>query len=200
MFKDKNLKLALLNYIDSLRKKYHYGWEADYDKFCLKNFGKIINDNQCEPSSEIESFFLGLEIAQEELDNITSITFDGDNSVYAYIMGEVECWGDYFNVTSLEGIENCSNLRRIDFATLTKKVDLQPLIQLKNLEFVSLDFYSAINYNALLDIPNLKKVEIWNNASFEQADKEELAKVIIELEKKGIVTVDTSNNKLRITT
>lgn len=201
MFKDKNLKLAILNYTESLQEKYQYGWDKDYDQFCLKNFGKIIKDNEYggQPSKEIESFFLNLEIPKEELESITHITFDADNSVYTYIIQDVVGWfEECFTVHSLDGIENCINLKSISFGSITTNVNLQPLTQLKFLESISLEWYNAVNYKALLHIPNLKKLEVCNPTCFGKTNKEELSKIIKELEQKGIFVSNTSGKKLEL--
>lgn len=200
MFKDKNLKLAILNYTESLQEKYQYGWDKDYDQFCLKNFGKIIKDNEHggEPSKEIECFFLNLKISKKDFSNITHITLDGDNPVYTYIIQDVVGWFDRFIIRSLNGIENCINLKKIDLNVMVDKLSLQPLTKLNALEYVRLEFYNTTDYDALLHIPNLKKLEICNPTCFGKTNKEELSKIIKELEQKGIFVSNTSGKKLEL--
>lgn len=197
MFKDKNLKLAILNYTKSLQEKYHYGWgpSSNYNQFCIENFNKLITDNEYGPSQEIESFFLKLKIPKKDLESITHITFDGDNSAYSFIWVDPHCWGNYFDIKSLEGIENCTNLKKINLNVMAEKVDLQPLTKLQSLECIALGSDNTNDYMPLLDISNLKQVEVFIQNPLPRTHEKQLVKLIPKLEEKGVTVIDSWSKK-----
>lgn len=180
MFKDKYLQLVLIDESVSLGEKYHFGW-GKFSEFCQINFGKEVELGY-EINTEIEHFFLNLEIPERDLLEIENLCLDGDHATYFYLTTDLEAQLDHIAIHSLEGIENCKNIRKLILGPIVKRVDLQPLTHLHKLEELSIDFYSTTHYEALLSIPTLKKLEIGNWHLFPAEDQQILASVLSQLE------------------
>ncbi|MDJ1496149.1 hypothetical protein QNI19_24645 [Cytophagaceae bacterium DM2B3-1] len=181
MFTDRNLQLVIVDESISLGEQYGFGWDKDFDQFCQQNFGKLIELNY-EVNRDILQFFLSLQIPKKDLEAIKYLCLDGDHATYSYLSLDIKPQLDELEIHSLEGIENCKNLNKLSLGAMASKIDLQPLTQLTKLEKLSIDFYTATHYQALLHIPSLKKVEVYNWQSFTPEDKKELADVLQQLE------------------
>lgn len=187
MIKDNNLKLMLIESIESLTTKHRIGWDNTYEEFCLANFGRNIDFDwdSYEINTKVESFLLDLELPKEDLLTVKQITLDGDYFVFCLLTEDFLVQEEYFYIKSLEGIQNCKNLKYLNLGTMTQGVNLQPLAHLLHLEKVTISSYNATNYNALLSIKNLKALHIYNWATFSDTDKIECVPVLKQLKERG---------------
>jgi hypothetical protein len=181
MFKDKNLKLVIVDEAVSLGEQYCIGWDKDFDEFCQLNFGRTVELGH-DINTEIEQFFLNLEIPEKDLLAIEYLCLDADHATFACLTEDLKPHFEYIDIHSLEGIEHCVNLQKLNLGSLAQRVDMQPLIKLSKLETLIIDYYSATHYEALLSIKSLKKLEIYNWHSFTPEDKKILASVLQLLE------------------
>lgn len=106
-------------------------------------------------------------LTDELLAAVESLEFDGGNSIYPFAWYFWSGEEDGFEVSSLEGIELCPNLKSFSAISMLGTVDVRDLVPLRKLESVSLST-GASHLEALLGMPALKKVRVLDDALYEQ--------------------------------
>jgi hypothetical protein len=89
---------------------------------------------------------------------VEELVFDAGNEIYTYAFPYWDGETDEFDVTSLEGIEQLVNLRRIDVTSLLLETDLSCLAGLSQLEHLDLGHGSYRGGESLLRLPKLKSL------------------------------------------
>jgi hypothetical protein len=162
---DRNLRLALIDEVYSRRHGDHYwlgtlrqAYEAKRPALSWESF-----EAQDEPAPELEELVLGLPLASDELASIEQLTLDGDRDVYTTFPSWWD-FGDHFTIHDLAGIEACTRLAGLSLGQgLVEGASLAPLRRLPALATLSLcTTCDHRDLDALLDIPALKRVEIYN--------------------------------------
>jgi hypothetical protein len=124
-----NLKLVVLNElilqgyfkseIDSLRNRY---WKWD-------NYTH-------EPIPEILHFCKNVEIKEEHLNLIRTITFDGGNDIYHLLIPNWDGEDDQFDIEDISGLRRLKNLEEIVVISMVAVQDYSVLSELDNLRLV----------------------------------------------------------------
>jgi hypothetical protein len=112
---------------------------------------------------EAYDYLVRYPLTDAELALVETITFDGGNEIYPYCF---RFWsGDTkeFDVTSIEGIAHCVNLRSINCIAVIEKLDIAQLGGLARLEEIKLP-QTCVNPQRLLDLPALKKLAFHDGA------------------------------------
>lgn len=133
-FKDPNLKLAVLTELLDLAE-IDLG---DVAQFLSAVTGRAVDVEKegYEKSHAAYDYLVRYPLAQEMLDKVTDLVFDGGNSIYPFIWRFWDGETNDFDVYSLEGIEALHNLKRVQFIALAdpRKIDLSPLRRIPGVE------------------------------------------------------------------
>lgn len=132
-FKSLNFKLVI---IDQLLERGHFTEQIK----ALKGKYWDGNNFDFEPIPEILIYFKQLEIPENLLGEITSITFDGGLSIYQIVIPNWDGEDDQFDVDSLEDVTLLPNLESLLEISMLTATDISPLLKLKNLKKV--DWYA----------------------------------------------------------
>jgi hypothetical protein len=190
-FSDKNLQLALLDEIEE-----GHSWlashEADYEDTRGSHptwpTWAAIRDGERTHNAALEEYLLTIELPESKLAAINTLTLNGERDLYGWVFA---FWwesgdGDHFKIRSFEGLEHCTELTHLVVdQKLVEGCSLSPLQHLKKLE--SLTISASGNYvdiDALLKIPNLKKLELEDVESGPQ--REEWDRVVDLLCQQGL--------------
>ncbi len=147
-FKSLNFKLAVINEliilgyftekIEEIEDGIESGKYSEYYKKCSKM-------EYSGPHPEIYEYFKNLDITDKQLDEITSLSFDGGDDIYLLIAHNWDGEDDLFTVDTLEDAVLLKNLERLEFTFLLKVTDASPLLKLKKLVYVDTDDNNSIN-------------------------------------------------------
>ena len=134
-FKDINLKISVIGALHDLG---FYKEEAE----ALKDRYYNGADFSYKPIPEVYEYYQNLEIDQAKLDQIESLQPDGGDLCYLYLMNNWDGEDDQFLISSLEGIEQLTNLKSFDPISMIVEegLDYSPLLKCKKLEEVSSAF------------------------------------------------------------
>jgi hypothetical protein len=106
----------------------------------------------------VYDYLVRFPLTANHLAAVTSIEFDGGNSIYPYAFPFWSGEDGEFDVQSLEGIGRLFNLKSIEITALLNDYDLQHLAGLKHLEHLGLDGSRYQHVEALLQLPSLKSL------------------------------------------
>jgi hypothetical protein len=160
---DPNLRLALIDevyrhrdgssWVSALRERFPRIGELEHD------------DNEHVP--ELEQLLATLELSQDALARITSLTLDGDRDLYSWVYPNWWDFGDHFAIHDLAGIEQCVALDYLLLGQgLVSHASLAPLAKLpalRELHLCALCDYRDLD--ALLAIETLAKLDVVNVGS-----------------------------------
>lgn len=181
---DKNLKLTI---IDSLISNGLIQFNRDiflhetcrWTKYKTKRFYD-------KPIPEILEYFLSIELGKYPLHKIIKLYQSGINEINYLIWNGWDGETDYFDIKTLEGVDQMPNLNKLILGT-TMINDLTPLISLCKLKEVSIISTNIIQkVEILLEIKTLEKVEI--QAPFPKQDKNHYSDIENALKNKGVTT------------
>ena len=119
-------------------------------------------------------------LTANQLAVVEELVFDTDNDIYFYVFPNWRGDGNEFDVESLEGIEQLSNLRSVNLISMLADDDLSHLAGLAKLEILRLPPMRFRNAPALLSLPRLKTLDCFADSS--QPD----ATITAALEVKGV--------------
>lgn len=111
---------------------------------------------------KISQLIKGIELSKAQLESIVNIGFDGGNEIYQIIEPYWDGEDDLFQVFDLRDVLWLPNLERIDDTTLCSVDDASPLLQVKNLEEVDINFGYGIKDKFTIKLLKEKGVEILN--------------------------------------
>lgn len=170
---DKNLWLALLDQVQGNRY-----WiptiEAKYEEARKTNSRwprwSEIAEADDEPSPALEEFLLSQELRLERLRGVKSLTLDGDRNLYEWVFPNWWDLGDHFVIRDLSGIQNCEQLEYLLLGQgVVEACGLGPLRELKQLRELHLcALCGHTDIDAVLDLPNLRRLDVVNIASSAQ--------------------------------
>lgn len=156
------------------------------EEFCDTIYDSIEDDDDladnlyAQPIPELMDYFLQMNLTPF-LDQVTTLVCEGGNTIYTLVAYQWDGEDDYFDLTSLEGIEVLENLETLYAHVMVKgSISLQPLKQLKKLRHLSLAYKSFTDYEALLEIEALESVDI------HCIGNKNIALVVAALEEKGV--------------
>lgn len=116
---------------------------------------------------EARDYLYRYPLTDELLAAVDNLEFDGGSSIYPFAWYFWSGEEVAFDISSLEGIELCPNLRTFSAISMLGTVDLRVLLPLRKLETVSLST-GASHLEALLELPALKKVRVLDDPLYEQ--------------------------------
>ena len=100
------------------------------------------------------------QLTHEHLGSVTQIVFDAGNAIYRYPFYFWDGETDEFDVTSLEGLDGCTNLRSLDIISMVRgPVDVKHLLGLPKLESVCFGGTPVVHPEAILALPALRTVD-----------------------------------------
>ena len=134
--KDFNFKLVLINNLMYNSKNAKPSFEEEYNQILRsdlyksendKIFKEFLNDEMC---ISLYNYLANLNIDDSDLEKIEYIYFDAGSQIYADLAPSWDGESDIFKVTSIEGIENLRNLKKVDVYSLTTKEVAQKIQEL----------------------------------------------------------------------
>jgi hypothetical protein len=188
---EKNLKLAILGQlmVQDIISPF------DIDSFFEEYLGQVY-DGYAEynyyPIPEVEAYLAGMELHDDDVLQLDTLSINSDDDVYRYIYPQWDGDSDYFAISSLEGIEICQNLKRLDMrgiASIDQPLDLADLTQLPTFERLVLDGAVVADLEPLLHVPTLKTLSL---SHITIAPPEENLHILSMLKEQGI-TVTTQH-------
>ncbi|MEO1139641.1 MAG: hypothetical protein AAFW87_09305 [Pseudomonadota bacterium] len=122
-------------------------------------------------------------LTQTHLAAVEQLYFDGGLDIYAWIY---PFWGgdtEDFDIHSMDDIALLPNLRVFEFSSMFGGSDLTPLATARKLEVIGLGLVKAPwrNWQALLQLPNLRKLQFFGTNHTPLADP-----VLTQLKARGV--------------
>jgi hypothetical protein len=145
-----------------------------------------------------ERAVLDLNLPDAAFLRLKNVLFDGDKSTYGFIGGFGES-GERFATSTLDGIEHLRELREVGFGGMVRGASLKPLAKLPKL--ASLNFSAADmfrDYEALLEIPSLRELEILNLYPGDRYAKN--VGVVVALAKRGVRVIGVEHAAMQLVT
>jgi hypothetical protein len=159
---EKNLKLAILGQLMAQDIIPPF----DLDIFFEEHLGQVY-DGYAEyndyPIPEVEAYLANMELNDDDVLQLDTISINTEDDVYRYIYPQWDGDGDYFAISSLEGIEICQNLTSLDMrgiASVDQPLDLTSLTQLPAFERLVLNGAVVTDLEPLLHVPTLKTLSL----------------------------------------
>jgi hypothetical protein len=128
---DKNLKYAIIGSM-IIKGLYSFDVTTFFNNNLNKKYDQYAKYNW-EPHPEIERFFLNLSLDELNPEKLTAFNAEADDVIYKYIWNQWDGEDNYFDITSLNGIEICKNVERIQI-NLSQIVEFSPLKCLRKLK------------------------------------------------------------------
>ncbi len=128
------------------------------------------------PHPEIYEYFKNLELSDKLLSSIKSISFEGGNEVYHLIAHNWDGEDNIFDVRSLEDVCLAPNLEELVDCVLVDVDDASPLLQLKKLRSVDVNYDGGIKDKKTISQLEKKGVQILNRAEDVSEKKESSGK------------------------
>lgn len=119
------------------------------------------------PIPAARDYLVRYPLTPDMLGEIDTVILDGGNAIYAYIWLFWSGEDDSFDVSSLEGLSNCPNIRALEVVAMISVVDIAALVPLRHLS----ELYIGVeitNIGALLDMPGLQSVRILNDRIYDE--------------------------------
>lgn len=163
-FIDSNLKLVVL---DALRESgvIDLGTPADLAQHLLgESFDR--DSNTGERLQPVYDFLVRYPLGANELATVRSLTFDGGNEIYSYVVPHWDGEDGAFDVASLDGLAQLPNLTQINVVAMLSDMDLSRLAPLTRLTSISLDPGPYDHGETLLALPALQELYVFET-SFE---------------------------------
>jgi hypothetical protein len=162
-FADPNFKLVVL---ESLL---HAGALdlGSADEFFAFIYGKEVNPENYggQINPKCLEYLYRYPLTPELLSRVEEIVFDGGSEIYFLIDPYWNGEGEEFDVKSLAGIANCPNIRSIEINSMLEDTDLSAFVKLQALELLSLTPSPYLNFQSLLSLKNLKKIEMFSSSA-----------------------------------
>ena len=146
-----------------------------------------------------ERAVLDLNLPDAAFARLKDVMLDGDKSTYGFIGGFGES-GDRFATNKLDGLERLRELRELGFGGMAREASLKPLAKLPKL--ASLNFSVADrfrDYEALLEIPSLRELEILNLYPREKGYAKKVG-VVVTLAKRGVRVIGVQDAAMELVT
>ena len=175
-FKDKNLQLALLDEIQT-SPIWLAAHEADYEDSRGSHptwpTWAAIREGEKTHNEILEQYLLSVGVSAPSLGKVRDLVLDADRDLYGWVYSFWWESGDHFVIRDLSGLEQCAGLQtlRLD-KSIVEGCSLGPVGKLRGLKSLAVDArgnYSDID--ALLNIPDLQKLELANAATSKQRDE-----------------------------
>ncbi|MFV0473657.1 MAG: DUF6892 domain-containing protein [Pikeienuella sp.] len=165
-FADANLKLVVL---DGLL----YGRALDLGRpedLAAHVLGREVDmeEEGYDPIPEARDYLLRYPLDQALLDQVETLIFDGGNDIYRYIWYFWSGEDEGFDVSSLDGIALCRNLKFIQVISMIETFDIGRLEGLDRLEELSISS-GFTNPEALRALPALNRLRIIDTRTYEEA-------------------------------
>lgn len=160
-FADPNFKLAVLSSLlehDNLDLAEY----EDLASFVLKRPVDLEKEGY-DLIREAYDYLVHYPLTDVDLALVETIIFDGGNEIYPYCFRFWSGETKEFDVTSVEGITRCANLRSIICIAVIEKLDIAQLVGLAKLEEINLP-QTCVNPQRLVDLPALKKLTFHEGA------------------------------------
>lgn len=165
-FTDPNFKLAVLSSLleaDAL----DLAEPKDLAEFVLRRPIDLEQEGYTR-IAEANEYLVRYPLTDTELAQVETITFDGGNEIYPYCFRFWSGETKEFDVTSVEGIGRCANLRSIICIAMIEKLDIAQVVGLAKLEELKLP-QTCVNPQRLLDLPALQKLTFHDGSLAEEA-------------------------------
>ncbi len=179
---DKNLHYAIL---DELERQglFKFDIEAFFKKYMPEEYDDSADYNY-EPIEAVEYYLQGLKLSKYPLKKIEELSWAAYSELISHIWNHYDGEDNYFEISSLEGIEVCPNLKKIFIEYQWNIIDLTPLGALKKLEELTvLSNITVDSLKPLLELPALKKVKL---EGIRFKDQQETDEVVAQLKGKGV--------------
>ena len=165
-FADPNFKLVVLSSLleaDAL----DLAEPKDLAEFVLKRPVDLEREGYAR-IAEAYDYLVRYPLTDADLAQVETITFDGGSEIYPYCFRFWSGETKEFDVTSVEGIGRCANLRSIICIAVIEKLDIAQVVGLAKLEEINLP-QACVNPQRLLDLPVLKKLTFHEGAIADEA-------------------------------
>lgn len=113
MFEDFGFKLVVINSLLEKETSFTDALEEMNEKYVDDYDG---DEYECIP--EMIEFFENLELTDEDLSLVTELCFDGGEDIYLMIMPDWDGESEEFDVKSIGGFENLSNLKKVEYISM----------------------------------------------------------------------------------
>jgi len=165
-FDDPNFKLVVLSSLNGIRA-IDLGQPQDLAEFVLRRPVDLEQEGYA-PIREAYDYLARYPLGDAELAQVEALNFDGGNPIYRHFYyfwdGEVR---DY-DITSVNGIARCVNLREFNHASMLRHFDAAHLVGLNQLETLSFEC-ECRNPERLLELPALKWLTFCRSAIGDRA-------------------------------
>jgi len=141
--------------ISVIEKRIQKGEFDEYFRTCGK-------DRFYGPHPEIYDYFKNLDLSDELLRKVSSINFEGGNEIYRMIAPNWDGEDDTFQVRTIEDVSFTPNLYELVDSVLLDVKDATPLLQLRNLKTVDVNYGDGIDDEKTISILEKKGVQILN--------------------------------------
>lgn len=146
-----------------------------------------------------ERAVLDLDLPDAAFARLKDVTLDGDKGTYGFIGGFGES-GDRFATNHIDGIEHLRELRELRFGGLARGASLEPLAKLPKLSFLNFSAADGFrDYEALLEIPSLRELEVLNLFEGDEGYAKKVA-VIVALAKRGVRVIGVQYPAMKLVT
>lgn len=180
---DINLKYVIIQSLVDLKL-----FSFNRDRFIEENNINHGEVGDYSPTPEVETFLANITLDHMHLKKVTELWTDTFAGIYRYIWCEMEPETDYFHIESLEGIELCPNIKKIDINMLSYISDFSPLTKLEKLEEVTVEYgwplsKKVLSLKPFLNIKSLKSLTLRGlEHSFFGDEAESIQEIVKELE------------------
>ncbi|MER0240319.1 hypothetical protein [Fulvimarina sp. MAC8] len=165
-FADSNFKLVVLSSLLDA-KAIDLGRPEDLAAHVMER-PVDIEEEGYDPIDEVSDYLARYPLSAGLLDQVESIVFAGGNEIYRYPYYFWDGEDDMFDVSDLDGIEHCRNLRSLMATSMIDKLDIRQLASLSKLEYVSIST-AFNNLGALSELSGLKRLRLLGDEVYAQA-------------------------------
>lgn len=168
-FADVNLKLAVLSALDE-QGVIDLGQPPQLADHVLGRKFDVGSEGY-KPVPEVLDYLARYPLDPQKLAALETLNLDGGSSIYHHIWHFWHGEDNTFDISVLDGIENCANLRELNVASMLSPVDVSLLTRLRHLA----ELYIGVgvkNISALLDMPALESVRILDDQVYEEVTTE----------------------------
>lgn len=175
-----NLKELLLDsseWDDPVDSFFPLGEISGLERLSLNN--RIAADGDWSPLEKLDSVW-ELKLWHPPMDKL--VYLEGMDALASLAIGEFECeepvaiyapqityFGMLGGLKDLEILKGLTNLEHLDLVGL-ENTSLEPLLELKRLRLLSVNVCSGLDYSALVHMPSLEEVHVWEKQVFEEIE------------------------------